>query len=143
MSTKNTILKKYDGRFMANFAELYESEYKQKFEAAGIWYEHRLIDDMVAQVLCVCWKWGGSGVGVGGGGGGLLWVSLWGVLMWCFCGVSCCGVFVECLRVVLGRTHMIYTNTYTPYTHTPHNIDAQVLWGLFAGIEELRWGCAV
>ena len=51
LSTKNTILKKYDGRFMANFSELYEKEYKGRFEAVGIWYEHRLIDDMVAQML--------------------------------------------------------------------------------------------
>mmetsp|Transcript_1636 Transcript_1636/g.4023 ORF Transcript_1636/g.4023 Transcript_1636/m.4023 type:complete len:422 (+) Transcript_1636:86-1351(+) len=51
MSTKNTILKKYDGRFLQLFAEAYESKYKALFEAAGIWYEHRLIDDMVAQAL--------------------------------------------------------------------------------------------
>jgi isocitrate dehydrogenase len=48
LSTKNTILKKYDGRFKDIFAEIYEKEYKAKFEAAKIWYEHRLIDDMVA-----------------------------------------------------------------------------------------------
>ncbi|XP_033638848.1 isocitrate dehydrogenase [NADP] cytoplasmic-like [Asterias rubens] len=48
LSTKNTILKKYDGRFKDIFQEVYESDYKSKFEAAGIWYEHRLIDDMVA-----------------------------------------------------------------------------------------------
>src|SRR6185437_14047247 len=48
LSTKNTILKKYDGRFKDIFAEVYEKEYKAKFEAAKIWYEHRLIDDMVA-----------------------------------------------------------------------------------------------
>jgi len=48
LSTKNTILKKYDGRFKDIFQEIYEKEYKQKFEAAKIWYEHRLIDDMVA-----------------------------------------------------------------------------------------------
>jgi len=50
-STKNTILKKYDGRFKDIFEELYESKFKEQFEAAGIWYEHRLIDDMVAQML--------------------------------------------------------------------------------------------
>lgn len=48
MSTKNTILKKYDGLFKDTFQEIYEKEYKSKFEAAKIWYEHRLIDDMVA-----------------------------------------------------------------------------------------------
>ena len=51
LSTKNTILKKYDGRFKDIFQEIYEKEYRAKFEEAGIWYEHRLIDDMVAQVL--------------------------------------------------------------------------------------------
>jgi len=51
MSTKNTILKKYDGRFKDIFAELYESTYKKDFEDAGLWYEHRLIDDMVAYAL--------------------------------------------------------------------------------------------
>lgn len=51
MSTKNTILKKYDGRFKDIFEEVYESKYKKDFEAADIWYEHRLIDDMVAQML--------------------------------------------------------------------------------------------
>ncbi|XP_071547610.1 isocitrate dehydrogenase [NADP] cytoplasmic [Panulirus ornatus] len=51
MSTKNTILKKYDGRFKDIFQEIYENEYKTKYEAAGIWYEHRLIDDMVAQAM--------------------------------------------------------------------------------------------
>lgn len=50
-STKNTILKKYDGRFKDIFEELYEKKYKKQFEEAGIWYEHRLIDDMVAQML--------------------------------------------------------------------------------------------
>lgn len=50
-STKNTILKKYDGRFKDIFEELYEKKYKKDFDAAGIWYEHRLIDDMVAQML--------------------------------------------------------------------------------------------
>jgi len=48
LSTKNTILKKYDGRFKDIFQEIYEKEYKAKYQAAKIWYEHRLIDDMVA-----------------------------------------------------------------------------------------------
>jgi isocitrate dehydrogenase len=56
MSTKNTILKRYDGRFKDIFAEVYESEYKADFEAAGLTYEHRLIDDMVAAAL----KWEGG-----------------------------------------------------------------------------------
>ncbi|KAL1914566.1 uncharacterized protein VTP21DRAFT_8191 [Calcarisporiella thermophila] len=51
LSTKNTILKKYDGRFKDIFQEIYESEYKKDFEAKNLWYEHRLIDDMVAQAL--------------------------------------------------------------------------------------------
>ena len=51
MSTKNTILKKYDGRFKDIFQDIYESTYRADFEAAGIYYEHRLIDDMVAQAL--------------------------------------------------------------------------------------------
>lgn len=51
LSTKNTILKAYDGRFLQIFAEIYEAKYKAAYEAAGIWYEHRLIDDMVAQTL--------------------------------------------------------------------------------------------
>jgi len=51
LSTKNTILKKYDGKFKDTFAEIYESDYKAKFEAAGIWYEHRLIDDLVAYAI--------------------------------------------------------------------------------------------
>src|SRR6201998_385024 len=51
LSTKNTILKAYDGRFKDLFAEVYESEFKAEFEASGITYDHRLIDDMVAQVL--------------------------------------------------------------------------------------------
>ncbi|MGQ1889753.1 isocitrate dehydrogenase (NADP(+)) [Thermophagus sp. OGC60D27] len=55
LSTKNTILKKYDGRFKDIFQEIYESDYKEKFEELGITYEHRLIDDMVAAAL----KWNG------------------------------------------------------------------------------------
>lgn len=51
LSTKNTILKKYDGRFKDIFQDIYDREYKSKFEAAGIWYEHRLIDDMVAYAM--------------------------------------------------------------------------------------------
>uniref|UniRef100_A0A0K0EX00 Isocitrate dehydrogenase [NADP] n=1 Tax=Strongyloides venezuelensis TaxID=75913 RepID=A0A0K0EX00_STRVS len=51
LSTKNTILKKYDGRFKDIFQEIYDLQYKTKFEGAGIWYEHRLIDDMVAQAM--------------------------------------------------------------------------------------------
>jgi isocitrate dehydrogenase len=51
LSTKNTILKKYDGRFKDIFEEIYLADYKQKFEDAGIYYEHRLIDDMVASAL--------------------------------------------------------------------------------------------
>ena len=51
LTTKNTILKKYDGRFKDIFAEVYEASYKAKFEAAGLWYEHRLIDDMVAYAI--------------------------------------------------------------------------------------------
>src|ERR687889_702487 len=56
LSTKNTILKAYDGRFKDLFAEVFEAEFKDKFEAAGITYEHRLIDDMVAASL----KWEGG-----------------------------------------------------------------------------------
>jgi isocitrate dehydrogenase len=56
LSTKNTILKAYDGRFKDLFQEIYESEFKTKFEEAGIVYEHRLIDDMVASAL----KWSGK-----------------------------------------------------------------------------------
>merc|ERR1719245_2103880 len=51
MSTKNTILKKYDGKFKDIFEEIFQKEYKEKFDELGIWYEHRLIDDMVAQCL--------------------------------------------------------------------------------------------
>lgn len=51
MSTKNTILKKYDGRFMDIFAQVFENNYKNDFINAGITYEHRLIDDMVAQAI--------------------------------------------------------------------------------------------
>ena len=56
LSTKNTILKKYDGRFKDIFAEVYEKEFKTKFTTLGITYEHRLIDDMVASAL----KWHGN-----------------------------------------------------------------------------------
>ncbi|GGS81820.1 isocitrate dehydrogenase [NADP] [Planobispora rosea] len=56
LSTKNTILKAYDGRFKDIFAEVYETEFKKDFEAAGLTYEHRLIDDMVAAAL----KWEGG-----------------------------------------------------------------------------------
>lgn len=51
LSTKNTILKKYDGRFKDIFQDIYDREFKAKFEAKNIYYEHRLIDDMVAQVI--------------------------------------------------------------------------------------------
>jgi isocitrate dehydrogenase len=56
LSTKNTILKAYDGRFKDLFEEIYNTEFKDKFEKAGIGYEHRLIDDMVASAL----KWSGK-----------------------------------------------------------------------------------
>ena len=56
LSTKNTILKAYDGRFKDIFAEIYEAEFKDKFAAKNITYEHRLIDDMVAAAL----KWSGG-----------------------------------------------------------------------------------
>ena len=56
MSTKNTILKAYDGRFKDLFEEVFNAEFKAKFDAAGITYEHRLIDDMVAAAL----KWSGK-----------------------------------------------------------------------------------
>ncbi|CAN6249303.1 unnamed protein product [Urochloa humidicola] len=51
LSTKNTILKKYDGRFKDIFQEVYEENWKEKFEENSIWYEHRLIDDMVAYAV--------------------------------------------------------------------------------------------
>lgn len=56
LSTKNTILKAYDGRFKDIFQEVYETHFKDQFEAAGITYEHRLIDDMVASAM----KWNGG-----------------------------------------------------------------------------------
>jgi isocitrate dehydrogenase len=56
LSTKNTILKKYDGRFKDIFEKIYQDEFKTKYEEAGITYEHRLIDDMVASAL----KWNGN-----------------------------------------------------------------------------------
>ena len=56
LSTKNTILKKYDGRFKDIFSEIYQNEFQSEFEAANISYEHRLIDDMVASAL----KWHGN-----------------------------------------------------------------------------------
>lgn len=51
MSTKNTILKAYDGRFKDIFQHLYDTQYKEQFKSLGIWYEHRLIDDMVAYCI--------------------------------------------------------------------------------------------
>ncbi|MEL6477979.1 MAG: NADP-dependent isocitrate dehydrogenase [Pseudomonadota bacterium] len=56
MSTKNTILKQYDGRFLELFQQVYEEEFEAKFKEKGIWYEHRLIDDMVACAM----KWNGG-----------------------------------------------------------------------------------
>jgi isocitrate dehydrogenase len=56
LSTKNTILKAYDGRFKDIFQEVYEAEFEEAFKANKIWYEHRLIDDMVASAL----KWSGG-----------------------------------------------------------------------------------
>ncbi|QIB35501.1 NADP-dependent isocitrate dehydrogenase [Ancylobacter pratisalsi] len=56
LSTKDTILKQYDGRFRQIFQEIYETEFKAEFEKNKIWYEHRLIDDMVASAL----KWSGG-----------------------------------------------------------------------------------
>jgi isocitrate dehydrogenase len=51
LSTKNTILKAYDGQFKDIFQEVFDAEFAKEFKEAGIWYEHRLIDDMVAQVI--------------------------------------------------------------------------------------------
>src|SRR5204862_6463759 len=56
VSTKNTILKAYDGMFKDTFAEIFEKEFKADFDTAGLTYEHRLIDDMVAAAL----KWEGG-----------------------------------------------------------------------------------
>ncbi|THH38568.1 NADP-dependent isocitrate dehydrogenase [Aliishimia ponticola] len=56
LSTKNTILKQYDGRFLEIFQEVYDAEFREQFEAKKIWYEHRLIDDMVACAI----KWNGG-----------------------------------------------------------------------------------
>jgi len=56
LSTKNTILKKYDGRFKDIFEEIFQADYKADYDAKGIVYEHRLIDDMVASAL----KWNGN-----------------------------------------------------------------------------------
>jgi len=56
LSTKNTILKAYDGRFKDIFQEVYETEFEEQFKKADIWYEHRLIDDMVAAAM----KWSGG-----------------------------------------------------------------------------------
>lgn len=51
LSTKNTILKRYDGRFKDIFEEIYQATYKKEFESRKLWYEHRLIDDMVAYAI--------------------------------------------------------------------------------------------
>ena len=51
LSTKNTILKKYNGRFKDIFQNIFDSQYKKEFEAKKLWYEHRLIDDMVASAI--------------------------------------------------------------------------------------------
>ena len=56
LSTKNTIIKAYDGRFKDLFQQVFDEEFADRFKAAGIWYEHRLIDDMVASAL----KWSGG-----------------------------------------------------------------------------------
>ncbi|SFK62555.1 NADP-dependent isocitrate dehydrogenase [Shimia haliotis] len=56
LSTKNTILKAYDGRFKDLFQQIFEEEFEEQFKEAGIWYEHRLIDDMVACAM----KWNGK-----------------------------------------------------------------------------------
>ena len=53
MCTKNTILKGYDGQWKDNFQEIFDSTYKKEFDALGIWYEHRLIDDAVAFMIKV------------------------------------------------------------------------------------------
>ena len=58
LSTKNTIIKAYDGRFKDIFQETFDNEFADRFKAAGVWYEHRLIDDMVAASL----KWSGGDV---------------------------------------------------------------------------------
>jgi len=75
LSTKNTILKAYDGRFKDIFQDVYEKEFEAEFKARKLWYEHRLIDDMVASSLKWSGGWGGAertGGGRGGpaGGGG-------------------------------------------------------------------------
>ena len=51
LSTKNTILKRYDGRFKDIFQQIYEKDYKEQYESKKLWYEHRLIDDMVAACI--------------------------------------------------------------------------------------------
>jgi isocitrate dehydrogenase len=56
LSTKNTILKQYDGQFLQIFQEIFETEFEEQFKEKGIWYEHRLIDDMVACAM----KWNGG-----------------------------------------------------------------------------------
>jgi|TARA_B110000977_G_scaffold191084_1_gene262735 isocitrate dehydrogenase len=56
LSTKNTILKQYDGQFMLTFQRIFDAEYKDKFDEAGLEYQHRLIDDMVASAM----KWSGG-----------------------------------------------------------------------------------
>jgi isocitrate dehydrogenase len=56
LSTKNTILKQYDGQFLLIFQRIFEEEFEDRFKQAGIWYEHRLIDDMVASAM----KWSGG-----------------------------------------------------------------------------------
>jgi isocitrate dehydrogenase len=56
LSTKNTILKQYDGQFMLTFKQIFDAEYKDKFDEAGLEYQHRLIDDMVASAM----KWSGG-----------------------------------------------------------------------------------
>ena len=56
LSTKNTILKEYDGQFMLIFQKIYEEEFEDEYKEAGIYYQHRLIDDMVASAM----KWSGE-----------------------------------------------------------------------------------